>query len=478
MSEKKRVEAITSTEEDFAQWYTDVVTKAELSSYSPIAGMMVVRPYGTAIWESIQAYLDARFKETGHENVMMPMLMPESFLEKEKDHIEGFAPEVAWVTYGGDTKLNERLCIRPTSEVLFADHYAQVIESHRDLPKLYNQWCSVLRWEKSYRPFLRTREFWWQEGHTAHATPEEAKKETMLIADIYKELCEEFLAMPVRVGYKTELEKFAGAEFTVGLEAMMKDGKALQSGTTHYFGDGFAKVFDIQFTNNENKLEYVYQTSWGVSTRLIGAIIMAHGDDDGLVLPPRMAPIQTMIVPIFMDKEGVKEKANEMKDALKAAGIRVAIDESDKSSGWKFAEWEMKGVPIRLEIGPRDIENNQCILARRDTSEKKTISLDNIENEIETLLEDIHINMYETVKKHMDENTTNATNMDELTSIFENENKFVHALWCGNDDCELAIKDEISVTSRCIPLDSQGVTGSCVYCGKESTKNVLWGKAY
>ena len=363
------VEEITSMEEDFAKWYTDVVKKAELASYSCVRGCMVVRPYGTALWENIRDNLDRRFKALGHENVMMPLFIPESLLQKEKEHVEGFAPEVAWVTHGGAEQLQERLCVRPTSETLFCDHYAQVIHSYRDLPKLYNQWCSVVRWEKTTRPFLRTMEFFWQEGHTMHETPQEAVEETERMLNVYADFCEHDLAIPVVKGRKTDKEKFAGAEATYTIEALMHDGKALQSGTSHYFGDGFARAFDIQFTGRDNTLQYPHQTSWGMSSRIIGAIIMTHGDNNGLVLPPAVAPVQVVILPIAMHKEGVLDKAMELRDRL-AATFRVKVDDSDNSAGWKFAEYEMKGVPLRLEIGPKDIANNQCVLVRRDNREK------------------------------------------------------------------------------------------------------------
>ncbi len=378
---KKKVEQITDMEVDFAQWYTDVCRKAELIDYSSIKGMFIYRPYGYAIWENIQAELDRRFKETGHENVYLPMLIPESLLQKEKDHVEGFAPECAWVTYGGSDPLEERYCIRPTSETLFCEHYKNVIHSHRDLPKLYNQWCSVLRWEKTSRPFLRHREFLWQEGHTMHADAEEARAETQQMLNIYADFLENVLAMPVVKGQKTDKEKFNGAEETYTVECMMHDHKALQSGTSHYFGDGFARAFDITFTGKDNTLHYPHQTSWGVSTRMIGGIIMTHGDNNGLVLPPRIAPIQAMVIPVAQHKEGVLEAASALLDRLKAAGIRARMDSSDQSMGWKAAEYEMKGVPLRVEIGPKDMEKNQCVLVRRDSGEKVFISLDELETD-------------------------------------------------------------------------------------------------
>ena len=403
---KKLVEEITSMEEDFSQWYTDVVKKAELISYSSVRGCMIIRPEGYAIWENIQNEMDARFKETGVENVYMPMFIPESLLQKEKDHVEGFAPEVAWVTHGGEERLQERLCVRPTSETLFCDFYAEIIQSYRDLPKNYNQWCSVVRWEKTIRPFLRSTEFLWQEGHTAHETAEEAQERTIQMLNVYADFCEEILAIPMIKGQKTEKEKFAGANSTYTIEALMHDGKALQSGTSHNFGDGFAKAFDIQYTDKNNKLQYVHQTSWGVSTRIIGAIIMVHGDNSGLVLPPRIAPTQVMIIPIAQHKEGVLEKASEIKERLSSFSVKV--DDTDKSPGWKFSEQEMRGIPIRIEIGPRDIADNQAIIVRRDTGEKITVSLDKIEEEVANILEKIQSEMLERARKHRDEHTYSA----------------------------------------------------------------------
>jgi len=473
----KNVEAITNRDVDFARWYTDVVKKAELVDYSSVRGCVILRPYGYAIWENIQKSLDTRLKETGHENVYMPMFIPESLLEKEKDHVEGFAPEVAWVTHGGTEKLSERLCVRPTSETLFCEHYANVIQSHRDLPKLYNQWCSVVRWEKTTRPFLRTVEFLWQEGHTAHATGEEAMNEALMILDIYTWLMEEMMAIPVIKGQKTEKEKFAGAVATYTMEALMHDGKSLQSGTTHYFGDGFAKAFGIQFTDKNNQLSHVHQSSWGVSTRMIGGIIMAHGDDNGLVMPPKIAPIQVMIIPIAQHKEGVLDKANEIMAALEKT-VRVKLDDTDKSPGWKFSEHEMKGVPIRLEIGPKDIEANQAVLARRDTGEKIVISLDNVETEVSNLLEDIHKNMYERALKHREETTGYAKNMEEFERRLEEFPGFIKAMWCGDRACEDEIKGRTTATSRCIPFEQENFSDTCVCCGKKAGQMVYWGKAY
>lgn len=475
-NEKKLVEAITSMEEDFAQWYTDVVKKAELCDYSSIKGCMILKPNGYAIWENIQKELDARFKATGVENVYMPMFIPESLLQREKDHVEGFAPEVAWVTHGGLEKLQERLCVRPTSETLFCDFYANVVQSYRDLPKLYNQWCSVVRWEKTTRPFLRTSEFLWQEGHTAHATAEEAEQRTEQMLNLYADFCEEVLAIPMIKGRKTDKEKFAGAEATYTIEAMMHDGKALQSGTSHNFGDGFAKAFGIQYTNKENKLDYVHQTSWGMSTRLIGALIMVHGDDSGLVLPPKVAPTQVMIIPIMQKKGGVLEKAAELKERLGA--FRVKIDDTDKSPGWKFSEQEMRGIPIRIEIGPKDIEANQAVIVRRDTREKIVTSLEEIETKVSEVLEIIQKEMLERARTHRDTHTYTAHTTEEFREIIANKPGFVKAMWCGELDCELNIKEETGATSRCMPFEQEKVAETCVCCGKPAKTMVVWGKAY
>ena len=474
---KKMVEAITSMEDDFAQWYTDVVKKAELASYSGVRGCMIVRPYGTALWENIRNDLDSRFKALGHENIMMPMFIPESLLQREKDHVEGFAPEVAWVTHGGDEKLQERLCVRPTSETVFCEHYADIIHSYRDLPKLYNQWCSVVRWEKTTRPFLRTMEFYWQEGHTMHETPEEALEETERMLNVYADFCEQSLAIPVVKGRKTDKEKFAGAEATYTIEAMMHDGKALQSGTSHYFGDGFARAFDIQFTDRNNQLQYPHQTSWGMSTRIIGAIIMTHGDDNGLVLPPAVAPIQLVILPIAQHKPGVLDKARELADRLKAVA-RVKVDDSDKSAGWKFAEYEMKGVPLRLEIGPRDIENNQCVLVRRDNREKTVVSLDELETKIPELLQAVHDGLYEKALARREGMTFTATNMEEMKDVADNKPGLIKAMWCGDLECEMKLKEDAGVTSRCMPFEQEHIADTCVCCGKPAKTMVVWGKAY
>lgn len=471
------VEEITSMDEDFAKWYTDVVKKAELCEYTSVKGCMVIRPYGYAIWENIQHIMDSMFKATGHENVCMPMFIPESLLEKEKDHVEGFAPEVAWVTHGGNEKLEERLCVRPTSETLFCEHYANIVHSYRDLPKLYNQWVSVVRWEKTTRPFLRTREFLWQEGHTIHATAEEAQEETIRMLNVYAEFCEKYLAMPVVKGVKTAKERFAGAEDTYTIEALMHDGKALQSGTSHYFGDGFAKAFDIQFTGKDNKLHHPFQTSWGTTTRLIGAIIMTHGDDNGLVLPPAVAPIQLVIIPIASHKEGVLDKANELKNKL-ANVCRVKLDDSDNSAGWKFAEYEMKGVPLRLEIGPKDIENKRCVVVRRDNGEKIFVSLDELETKIPELLEAVRDGLYRKAFDRRAAMTFTARDYAELKDIADNKPGFIKAMWCGDRECEDKLKDELGITSRCIPFEQEHLGDTCVCCGKPAKHMLYWGKAY
>ena len=475
--QKKFVEEITSMDVDFAKWYTDIVKKADLIEYSSVRGCMIIRPYGYAIWENIQKVLDGKFKETGHENVYMPMFIPESLLQKEKDHVEGFAPEVAWVTHGGSEPLQERLCVRPTSETLFCDHYANIVHSYRDLPKLYNQWCSVVRWEKTTRPFLRSVEFLWQEGHTVHETAEDAIEETQRMLNVYADFCEDYLAIPVIKGQKTDKEKFAGAEQTYTIESMMHDGKALQAGTSHYFGDGFAKAFDIQFTDRNNKLQYVHETSWGVSTRLIGAIIMMHGDDNGLVLPPKIAPLQLIIVPIAQKKEGVLEKANELLANLKSV-VSVKLDDSDKSPGWKFSEYEMKGVPLRLEIGPKDIGNNQCVLVRRDTHEKIVASLDNIEETVVKLLDTIQQDMFDRALALREQKTYKVTDFEEMKQCAAEKTGFVKAMWCGDLACEEKIKEDAGLSSRCMPFEQEHLSDKCVCCGKTAKTMAYWGKAY
>ena len=476
--QKKMVEDITSMEEDFSKWYTDVVKKAELMDYSSVKGCMVIEPYGYAIWENIQREMDARFKKLGVQNVYMPLLIPESLLQKEKDHIEGFAPECAVVTEGGGEKLAEKLFIRPTSEVLFCEHYQKVIHSYRDLPKLYNQWCSVLRWEKTTRPFLRGMEFLWQEGHTMHETAEEAEEFTLKMLHVYDEVYRDVLAIPPVIGKKTEKEKFAGAEATYTLEPMMHNGVALQGGTTHYFGDGFAKAFDITFTGRDNGLHHPYQTSWGMSTRLIGAVIMVHGDDSGLVLPPKIAPIQVAIVPVAQHKPGVLEKAAELRDRL-AEKYRVKLDDSDNSPGWKFAQYEMQGVPLRVEIGPKDMENNQCVLVRRDTREKQFVSLDQLEAAVEQGLQDLHDAMYQRALKNLEEKTFTAATYEEFLDTAQNKPGFIKAMWCGDSACEDKIKEDTGgVKSRCIPFEEEQLSDVCVCCGKPAKHMVYWGRQY
>jgi prolyl-tRNA synthetase len=475
--EKKFVQEITSMEVDFAQWYTDIVIKADLVDYSSVRGCLIIRPYGYSLWENIQKKLDTLFKETGHENVYMPLLIPESLLQKEKDHIEGFAPEVAWVTHGGNEKLAERLCVRPTSETLFCEHYAKIIRSYRDLPKLYNQWGSVVRWEKTTRPFLRTLEFLWQEGHTCHATKEEAEEEALQMLQIYTKVCEEYLAIPVIQGKKTDKEKFAGARSTYTIESLMHDGKALQTGTSHYLGDGFAQSFDIQYLDKEGQLQYVHQTSWGITTRLIGVLIMVHGDDNGLIIPPRIAPIEVVIIPIAQHKEGVLDQAYHLRDEL-SKGLRVHIDSSDKKPGWKFSEYEMKGVPLRIEIGPKDIENNQVVLVRRDTREKQFVSIDQLKLEIPRVLSDIQFNLLEIAKKKREEKIYTAHNYGEFKNIMTKTQGFIKAMWCGERACEDRIKEETGTTSRCIPFNEEKISDTCVCCDGPAKQMVYWARAY
>ncbi len=476
---KKLVEEITSMDEDFAKWYTDICKKAELIEYTSVKGCMVIRPYGYAIWENIQRIMDGMFKATGHENVCMPMFIPESLLQKEKDHVEGFAPEVAWVTYGGTEKLEERLCVRPTSETLFCEHYANIIHSYRDLPKLYNQWVSVVRWEKTTRPFLRSREFLWQEGHTIHATAQEAIEETEKMLNVYADFCKDALAMPVVKGAKTESDKFAGAETTYAIEALMHDGKALQAGTSHYFGDGFAKAFGIEYTDKENKSVNPFQTSWGTTTRLIGAVIMTHGDNNGLVLPPAVAPVQAVIVPVAQHKEGVLEKAAELKDRLAKSGIRVKLDDSDNSPGWKFAQYEMKGVPVRVEIGPKDIENNQCVMVTRHNNEKTIVSLDELESAAASKLKEVHDGLYNKALENLERRTYDCTSIDEIISTLnEKGDGFIRAMWCGDEACEDEVKEKTGAGSRCIPFEQKVISDKCVCCGKPAKKLVYWGRAY
>ena len=476
--DKKLVEQITSMDVDFAQWYTDVVKKAELADYSGVKGCMVIRPYGYAIWENIQRDLDARFKKLGHENVYMPMFIPESLLQKEKDHVEGFAPECAVVTMGGQARLAERLIVRPTSETLFCEHYKNIIHSYRDLPKLYNQWCNVVRWEKTTRPFLRTSEFLWQEGHTMHETEEEAREETLQMLKVYEDFYRETLAIPAVVGRKTEKEKFAGAMETYTIEPMMHNGVALQGGTSHYFGDGFARAFDITFTGRDNTVKYPHQTSWGVSTRMIGAIIMTHGDDNGLILPPGVAPIQVAIIPIAQHKEGVLEAAGALRAKL-SEQFRVKLDDSDNSTGWKFSQYEMKGVPLRLELGPRDIENNSCVLVSRVSRKKTIVSLDNIEEAVKEALREVHDEIYARAEENLKNRTNDAHNYDEFLKIAEEQSGFIRAMWCGDSECEDKLKDVTGgVKSRCIPFEEEQISDVCVCCGKPAKHMVVWGRQY
>ena len=476
--EKKLVEQITSMEEDFAQWYTDVVKKAELIDYTSVKGCMVIKPAGYAIWENIQAELDRRFKETGVQNVYLPMFIPENLLKKESELVEGFAPEVAWVTQGGLEPLAERLCVRPTSETLFSDFYKNDVHSYRDLPKVYNQWCSVVRWEKTTRPFLRSREFLWQEGHTVHATAEEAQERTEQMLNVYADFCEEVLAIPVVRGQKTDKEKFAVATATYTIESLMHDGQALQSGTSHNFGDKFARAYDIQFTDKDNTLKYAYQTSWGMTTRMIGAIIMVHGDNSGLKLPPRIAPTQVCVIPIQQKKEGVLKAAAKLTEDLKAAGIRARLDDSDKSPGWKFAEQEMRGVPARVEIGPKDLEAGQAVIVRRDTREKTVVALDNLAEAMKAILEQEQADMFERAKEHRDSHTYTARTPEEFHELATGRPGFIKAMWCGERACEDKIKEDYGVTSRCIPFAQEHIADTCVCCGKKAEKLVYWGRAY
>ena len=478
MAKEKKVEQITDMEVDFTQWFTDVCKKAQLIDYSSIKGIFVYRPYGYAIWENIQHILDGEFKKVGVENVYMPMLIPESLLQKEKDHVEGFAPECAWVTMGGGEKLEERYAIRPTSETLFCDHFSHVLQSHRDLPMKYNQWCSVLRWEKTSRPFLRHREFLWQEGHTIHATAQEAEDFTRTILNIYADFCEDVLAMPVTRGQKTEKEKFNGAESTYTIECMMHDRKALQAGTSHYFGDGFARAFGIEFTDKNNQKTNPFETSWGVSTRLIGGIIMTHGDNNGLVLPPKVAPVQVVVLPIAQHKEGVLEGASAIRDRLVAAGYRVKMDDSDNSMGWKCAEYEMKGVPLRVECGPRDLENGQCVLVRRNDGEKTVVKLEELETAVAQQLQLVHDGLYERAKKNLDEHIYEAHSLEEAKELQEKNGGFVKTMWCGSLECEMKMKEVAGMSSRCIPFAQEKLDTVCACCGKPADKMIYWGIAY
>ena len=474
----KQVTQITDMEQDFAQWYTDICRKAELVEYASVKGFTILRPYGYAIWENIQRLMDAEFKKTGHENVAMPVLIPESLLKKEGELVNGFAPEVAWVTEGGSEKLEERLAFRPTSETMFCDHWHNILQTYRQLPMLYNQWCSVIRWEKTTRPFLRSREFWWQEGHTIHETAEEARAETEQQLNCYADFFENVLAIPVVRGRKTEKEKFAGAEATYTVECMMKDHKALQGATSHYFGDKFSRAYDVTFTGRDNKPQYPFQTSWGSTTRMIGAVIMTHGDNNGLVLPPRIAPIQVVVIPVAQHKEGVIEANEAVKARLTAAGLRVKMDASENSPGWKFSEYEMKGVPLRLELGPKDMEKNQCVLVRRDNGEKLFASLDGIEDTVAKLLDDIHDNLYAKAKENLETHTYAASSLEEAKAVQEEKGGFIKTMWCGSLECELAMKEKAGMSSRCLPLKQERLGDVCACCGKPADKMIYWGVAY
>lgn len=470
-------EKITKRDEDFAKWYTDVIKVADLVDYSSVKGSMIIRPYGYAIWENMVDALDKEFKRTGHTNVQMPMFIPESLLQVEKDHVEGFAPEVAWVTHGGNTPLEERMCVRPTSETLFCDHFKKIVKSYRDLPLLYNQWCTIVRWEKTTRPFLRSREILWQEGHTLHATEKEAKEETLQMLRIYENFQRDYLAMPVLVGKKTDKEKFAGAEETYTIEAMMYDGVALQNGTSHYFGQGFAKAFDIKFLSKENKLETPYQTSWGCTTRMIGGLIMTHSDDAGLVLPPKIAPIKVDIIPIRTTDE-VVSTIKKIEEKLKENGISYTIDDSDKSPGYRFAEAEVKGYPLRMEIGPRDLESGEVTLVRRDTIEKIKVKVENVLSTIQNLLEEIQENLYNRALMRRDSMIYTINTYDELKAMSEKAGGFAFVNWCGDVSCEEKIKDDLSLKSRCIPFIGAEPDGNCICCGKTATTKIYFGKQY
>ena len=474
---KEFVKEIADINADFPQWYTDVVIKTGLADYGPTKGSMVIRPYGYAIWENIQRELDARFKATGHKNAYFPLLIPMSLLQKEAEHVEGFAPEVATVTRAGSNELAEPLVVRPTSETIICDMYSRWIQSYRDLPLKINQWANVVRWEKTTRPFLRTSEFLWQEGHTVHATREEAEKETLDILYLYADFARDCLAMPVLIGQKTEKEKFAGAEETYGMEAMMQDGKSLQAGTTHHFGDKFARAYDIQFLDRDGTHKYAWQTSWGVSTRLIGALIMAHGDARGLILPPAVAPVQAIVLPIAIHKAGVEEAARSVIDRLVAAGVRCEGDFSDQTPGWKFNEWEMKGVPLRLEIGPRDIENGVVTVVRRDNGEKSVVKNEELEGVIKCLLSDVHESMYRKADAFRDSRIKEAHTLDELKKYLD-EGNFVKAMWCGSQECELKVKELMQATIRIMPFDQTPIDDKCIADGSPAKKLVIFARAY
>ncbi|MDD4409429.1 MAG: proline--tRNA ligase [Candidatus Pacebacteria bacterium] len=475
---KNYVREITNIEDDFAKWYTDIVIKADLADYTDVKGFMAIKPYGFAIWENIKEYADKEFKKVGVKNVYLPLLIPEDLLNKEKDHIEGFAPEVAWVTHGGAQELENRFCIRPTSETLFSNLYGKWVKSWRDLPMVYNQWCSVIRWEKETKPFLRTREFLWQEGHTVHDNAEEAKDLTLKMLSIYRELIEKKLAIPVLQGEKTETEKFAGAENTYTVETLMHDGKILQAGTSHYFGQNFSRPFKIKFLNKNEEEEYVYQTSWGISTRLIGAIIMAHGDNRGLKLPPEIAPIQVIIVPISLSNEVVTSKANELFDVLNKS-FRVEIDKRDNySPGYKFNDWEMKGVPVRIEIGPKDVLENQCIIVERDTGDKTAIKLDDIDPELRKILNNIQKRMFDACKNNKENRTSSVNSLDEFVERINENQGYIKAMWCGDKECEAEIREKTGAKSRCVPFEQEKISDKCVVCGKKAKHLVFWGRQY
>ena len=478
MAKEKRVQQITDMETDFAQWYTDICRKAELVEYSSVKGFMILRPYGYAIWENIQAILDSEFKKTGHVNVAMPVLIPESLLKKEGELVNGFAPEVAWVTHGGSEKLEERLAFRPTSETMFCDHWSNVLHSYRELPMLYNQWCSVIRWEKTTRPFLRSREFWWQEGHTIHETAEEAMHETEQQLNCYADFCRDALAMPVVKGRKTDKEKFAGAEATYTIECMMKDRKALQSATSHYFGDKFSRAYDVTFTGRDNTLQYPFQTSWGSTTRLIGAVIMTHGDNNGLVLPPKIAPIQVIVLPVAQHKPGVLEAARALAGRLTAAGLRVKVDDSDNSMGWKCAEYEMKGVPLRVEIGPRDMEAGQCVMVRRNDGEKTIVKLEALEAAANEQLQLVHDLLYQNALENLQQNTYEAHSLEQARQLQAEHGGFIKTMWCGELECELKMKEEAGMSSRCMPLEQEHFDDVCPICGRSAKHSIYWGIAY
>ena len=476
--EQDFVKEITPMEEDFSQWYTDVILKTDMVDYAPVKGCMVIKPYGYGVWEGIQRVMDRRFKETGHKNAYFPLLIPESFLKKEADHFEGFAPEVLWVTHGGNEELAERLFIRPTSETMICTMYSKWVQSYRDLPVLINQWCNVIRWEKTTRPFLRTAEFLWQEGHTVHATEEEAQEETLKMLEVYRQVAEDELAMPVLLGQKSEKEKFAGANKTYTMEAMMHDGKALQAGTSHNLGQNFAKMFDIQYLDRDSVLKYGWSTSWGTSTRLIGGIIMTHGDNRGLMMPPRIAPTQVVILPIAFHKEGVLDKAFEIKSEL-AKTFRVELDDRDSySAGWKFNHWEMKGVPLRLEIGPKDIEKNQVTAVRRDTLEKFTIPMDGLTEKIAEILDDIHQTMFNMALKNREEKTYTTTDYEEIKRIMKETPGFVKTMWCSSRECEDKLKEETAATIRCLPFEQEHLGDTCPFCGKKAEHMIYIAKAY